>query len=272
MGINDSVLSSEAMPLFTAGSSCAALSAGGQGPLSGTPLSSKGEGPGLRQVETDQDEADDDEEPHPVSSCTPAQAARVKQLVVNHHGFVWRSLVRLGVPRSDGEDALQQVFMVTARRIDDITAGAERSFLYGVCLRVASRARRTQARRREVVGDDACPESIDPQARPDEQLDRARARALLDEILGEMPLELRAVFTLFELEQLTMVQIAALIGVPQGTVASRLRRAREVFVEHRKRMEARLRGPAQCGAEQNVAPQNVAPQNVAPQNVDREGA
>ena len=75
-------------------------------------------------------------------------------------------------------------------------------------------------------------------------LDRARARALLDEILEAMPLELRAVFTLFELEQLTMAQIAPLLGVPQGTVASRLRRAREVFVEHRKRLEARMKSQA----------------------------
>lgn len=176
---------------------------------------------------------------------TAAQAARIKSLVVDQHTFAWRSLVRLGVPRSDAEDALQQVFMVTARRIDDITPGSERSFLYGVCLRVASRTRRTHARRREIVGDDACPERVDPGARPDEMLDRARARALLEEILGLMPLDLRAVFTLFELEQLTMTEIAALVGVPQGTVASRLRRARELFAEQRKRIEARLksRGP-----------------------------
>lgn len=253
-GIKSLVLTSEAMPLYPAGTSCApAVSLPGQAVV-------------LRAIDSSDETAnrgagnpdDVDEQTQPVQSCTPAQAARVKRLVVSHHGFVWRSLVRLGVPRSDGEDALQQVFMVTARRIDDITAGAERSFLYGVCLRVASRARRTQARRREIVGDDACPESIDPQARPDEMLDRARAKALLDEILAEMPLELRSVFTLFELEQLTMAQIAALIDVPQGTVASRLRRAREVFVEHRKRMEARLRGRATSIAVRDAQPSTTA--------------
>lgn len=177
----------------------------------------------------------------PGPTCTAEQAARVKQLVVEQHGFVWRSLVRLGVPRSDAEDALQQVFMVTARRIDDITSGSERSFLYGVCLRVASRSRRTFARRREIVGDDACPERVDPSERPDDMIDRARAKVLLEEILGAMPLELRSVFTLFELEQMTMSQISTLLSLPQGTVASRLRRAREVFVEHRKRIEARIK-------------------------------
>jgi RNA polymerase sigma-70 factor (ECF subfamily) len=172
-----------------------------------------------------------------------ADGERIRKLVIEQNAFVWRSLVRLGVPRADAEDSLQQVFLVAARRIADIHAGAERSFLYGVCLRVASRARRSQMRRREVVGDE-CPEQVDPQDRPDEMVDRARARALLEEILGTMPIELRSIFTLFELEQLTMSEIAELMGIPQGTVASRLRRARELFTDHRRRIEARLRSKA----------------------------
>ncbi len=185
--------------------------------------------------------SEDDDLSEAAPSLSAAQAARVKALVVEHHAFVWRSLIRLGVPRADAEDGVQQVFMVASRRIEDIAQGADRSFLYGVCLRVASRARRTLARRREVMGDDACPERVDPGVRPDDLIDRARARALLDEILTAMPLELRSVFTLFELEQLTMIQIAGLLGLPQGTVASRLRRARELFLEQRKRIEARVK-------------------------------
>ncbi|NUP05057.1 MAG: sigma-70 family RNA polymerase sigma factor [Polyangiaceae bacterium] len=200
------------------------------------------------------DDVDEDQAELSVQAHSPERAVRIKGVVVDHHTFVWRSLVRLGVPRADAEDALQQVFMVTARRIDDIAPGSERSFLYGVCLRVASRARRTVARRREVVGEDACPERVDTAARPDEMLDRARARALLDDILTTMPIELRAVFTLFELEQLTMSEIATLIGVPQGTVASRLRRARELFAEQRKRIEARMRSARSATIDRAAAP------------------
>lgn len=177
----------------------------------------------------------------PSRAATPADGARVRCLVLDHNAFVWRSLVRLGVPRSDAEDALQQVFMVAARRIEDIQHGAERSFLYGVCLRVASRSRRTYARRREVMGEDAAPERVDTSERPDELLDRARAKMLLEEILAGMPIELRSVFTLFELEQLTMSEIAELLAIPQGTVASRLRRARELFSEQRHRIEVRMK-------------------------------
>ena len=208
-------------------------------------LSPGDEAPDEAAPDDDLTDADDelaDDGAAPVASGgAVCDGARVRKLVLDHNAFVWRSVVRLGVPRADAEDALQQVFMVAARRINDIQHGAERSFLYGVCLRVASRSRRTHARRREIVGDDAAPERIDTSDRPDDLLDRARARALLEDILGTMPIELRSVFTLFELEQMTMSEIAELMGIPAGTVASRLRRARELFSEQRKRIEARMK-------------------------------
>ena len=48
-------------------------------------------------------------------------------------------------------------------------------------------------------------------------------------MLAELPLELRAVFVLYELEQMTMAEIAESLALPPGTVASRLRRARSSF-------------------------------------------
>jgi RNA polymerase sigma-70 factor (ECF subfamily) len=71
------------------------------------------------------------------------------------------------------------------------------------------------------------PAGHDPSA--DDVADLRRARALLDEIIDGMPLELRVVFILSEIEQMTAASIAELEGIPPGTVASRLRRAREVF-------------------------------------------
>lgn len=231
--MNQRVLTTEALPLRSATSS---NSHSGYGAVLPTEPSA---------MQEEEEDGDLDRELERARGAAPSlsasNAARIKSLVVDHHAFVWRSLVRLGVPRADAEDALQQVFMVTARKIDDVAVGSERAFLYGVSMRVASRTRRTHARRREVVGDDACPERVDTADSADEMLDRARAKQLLEEILALMPLDLRSVFTLFELEQMTMIQIAALLDVPQGTVASRLRRAREVFTEHSKRIELKSR-------------------------------
>lgn len=163
---------------------------------------------------------------------------RVRALVTEQFGFVWRSLVRLGVPRKDAEDAVQQVFIVAANRLGDIEIGRERAFLFGTAMRIASRARRTHERRREVLDDEPF-EAPDPSPGAEEQLDRARARAELDAILDGMPIELRAVFVLFELEQVTMAEIAGLLDLPPGTVASRLRRAREHFQAATRRLAAR---------------------------------
>ncbi|WP_437278619.1 sigma factor [Sorangium sp. So ce375] len=89
--------------------------------------------------------------PAAVPPDSRAAAGRLAGLVMEHSAFVWRSLVRLGVPRADAEDAAQQVFLVAARRLGDIESGREAAFLFSTALRIASRARRTQQRRREVL-------------------------------------------------------------------------------------------------------------------------
>jgi RNA polymerase sigma-70 factor (ECF subfamily) len=61
----------------------------------------------------------------------------------------------------------------------------------------------------------------------------------VDEILDGLPFEMRVVFVLFEKEELTTHQIAALLDLPMGTVASRLRRSRELFQEGVDRFRAK---------------------------------
>ncbi len=178
----------------------------------------------------------DDLEQGPASAPRPflLSAAKLRALQVEHFEFLWRSLRRLGVPEADVDDAVQQVFLVAARR--EIQAGAERSFLFATALRVASHARRTLRRRRE-SGDEP-PDQTDATPSAEDLLDQRRARALLDEVLESLPLDVRAVFILFELEELTVVEIAAMLGIPSGTASSRLRRGREMFQQAVARVKA----------------------------------
>lgn len=168
--------------------------------------------------------------------------ARLRRIVREHHDFVWRSLRRMGVPESATEDAAQQVFLVLSRKLGDVPQEMERSFLFGTVVRVASDARRAQSRRREVHGaevDDRPDEAPSAEAIVDEK----KARAMLDEILHSMSEDLRAVFVLFEIEELQAAEIAELLGIPTGTVASRLRRAREHFHAAAARMKRTTRHP-----------------------------
>src|SRR5207237_10217304 len=64
---------------------------------------------------------------------------------------------------------------------------------------------------------------------PDELLDELRAHAILRDVLDSIPVDLRVVFVLFEIEEMTLKEVAALLDIPMGTVGSRLRRARESF-------------------------------------------
>ena len=177
-------------------------------------------------------------EPSVESSLPAEQQARLACLVTEQFAFVWRLLRRIGVPASDADDAAQQVFIAVSQRIQDIRKDAERAFLFSTALHVGARARRSRGRKREDFGVEL-EQHVDPAPSPDELLDRQRARELLDVMLEEMPLELRVVFVLYEIEQLTSVEIAELIEVPVGTVASRLRRAREDFQARIARTEAR---------------------------------
>jgi len=162
---------------------------------------------------------------------------RLRRMFDEHFDFIWRSLRRFGLTADRADDAAQQVFVVASRKLDQIQIGSERSFLFGTAMRVASDVRRSAAFRREI----AHPEpgvDLAGGSRPDEALERERERATLDSVLAAMDLELRSVFVLFEMEEMTMPEIATLLAIPTGTVASRLRRAREEF----QTKVARLRG------------------------------
>ena len=166
------------------------------------------------------------------------QQARLARLATEQFAFVWRLLRRIGVPAREADDAAQQVFIAVAQRIQDIREDAERAFLFSTALHVGARARRSLGRKREDFALEA-DAHVDPTPSQEELLDRRRAREVLDEMLDEMPLELRVVFVLYEIEQLTSLEIADIVGVPVGTVASRLRRAREDFAARLARVEAR---------------------------------
>src|SRR5690606_26689309 len=112
-------------------------------------------------------------------------------------------------------------------------------FVYGVALRVA----RTFTRRgREVLGDE-------PDLRPgcqidaDALLDRRRLIELCDRILEQLGPEVREVFVLHELEGLSGSEVARLLKIPEGTVYSRLRRARIRVREEIQRLEAASSSP-----------------------------
>lgn len=182
---------------------------------------------------------------------TRAREARVRTLLERHFDFVWRSLRRLGVREADADDAAQEVFVVAARRLDDVLEERERAFLFGTAMRVSS-TRRRLARRHPEDPSGAGDEHALTAPNPEELAELREAKAELAKLLDGLGAELSAVFVAAELEELSVREIATLHGIPEGTVSSRLRAARAKVQKALERIKARDRfatgrGPAAVG-------------------------
>jgi RNA polymerase sigma-70 factor, ECF subfamily len=166
-------------------------------------------------------------------------SARLTRVAQEHLDFVWRCLRRFGVPAADADDAAQQVFLVAADKLADVPVERERAFLFATAARIAANARRS-IRRRQSAYDSLSQAPEEPTASQDELSDQLRARALLDQVMADMPDDLREVFVLFEIEEISIQDIATTLDIPIGTVGSRLRRARQAFQQAVTRHRARI--------------------------------
>lgn len=147
-----------------------------------------------------------------------------------HADFVWATLHRLGVPRGERADVMQEVFLVVHRRIDSFDGSSKvTTWLFGICLRVVSAWRRRHRRRPEAPAAEAT--ELHDGRTPEAEAETREARAEVHRALDLMDLEKRAVFVMFELEDLPCAEIAAVMGVPVGTVHSRLYAARAAFAD-----------------------------------------
>ncbi len=154
---------------------------------------------------------------------------------------------------NDAEDAFQATFLVLARKARSI---ARRpllaNWLYGVAVRSAAEVRKKAARRR--AREEPMPDMRHAQAPPAGDADEIRL--VIDEELGRLPDGFRAPVVLCDLEGKTHREAAAILGLPVGTVSSRLVRARD-------RLRARL---ARRGLDPSAAdpPRDFTPLAVPP--------
>jgi RNA polymerase sigma-70 factor (ECF subfamily) len=168
-------------------------------------------------------------QPSAVLVAPPFDRARVRAAVDDHFDFVWRTLRRLGSDRARADDLAQDVFLVFANKLSLIEPGLERRFLFRTAVHLSLHARRSERRSREVPDPDALERA--PRAAPtaEEDLSQRELLALLDRLLDRLPDELREVIVLCDLEELSFTEAAELLHLPRGTVASRMRRARELL-------------------------------------------
>jgi RNA polymerase sigma-70 factor (ECF subfamily) len=156
-----------------------------------------------------------------------ASALSFDEVYERYVAFVWRVLRALGVPASHLEDAAQDVFVVVHRRLHEFERrSALSTWLFAITRRVASRHRQRHAAASHTSAIEAEPMTA---ADPFADVVRAEASAKIAAILERMDEDKRLVFTLVELEQLSVAEVARTLGINQNTAHSRLRLARAEF-------------------------------------------
>lgn len=168
---------------------------------------------------------------------------QMARLVVEHHASVYRYAVRLSGCPVEAEDLTQQTFLIAQQKWHQLRDPAKaRSWLLSI---VRSCFLKGLQRVRPLTGSDAdvCLAEVPAPAPPDE-IDGEKLAAAL----SELPPEFRVVVLMFYFEELSYQAIAEQLGIPIGTVMSRLSRAKAHL---RRRLS------------QTSPPQPVGPREVA---------
>ncbi len=164
-----------------------------------------------------------------VSAPSSARSrARFERLVVQYLDFVVAMLHAKGVRDGDLDDAAQRVFLIALGKLERIEAHAEKAYLHRVAVREASHTRRSYQRRGEVDAEHVDMHST-PSMGPDELVRKKHALLQAAAALEELDADLRSVFVMHELEEMSLPDVSQALGLPLGTVKTRLRRARSLL-------------------------------------------
>ena len=178
-----------------------------------------------------EDAADDDL----VARLRAGDRDAVEQAYVAHHAAIRRFARRLVGDEASAEDIVHETFVALPRAIRRFRGeGSLRSFLIGVAVNHSRRHVRAAMRRRRATERLAAHDETHPRASittPADELTRKRLASRLWGALDQLPIDQRVVFVLCEAEQRTSVEVAGIVGAPEGTVRTRLFHAKRKLRE-----------------------------------------
>ncbi len=170
--------------------------------------------------------------------ATPVEPPSLEAVYAERARFVWLTLQRLGVRRADLDDVCQDVFVTLQRKLPEFDQRSKiQPWLFAICAHTASNYRRLARFRVEVTtGRMSADDELNPEApawrRPDQEASDRQQLARAEQVLNRMSPLKRTVFVMFELEGSSCQEIADELGLPVGTVYSRLHSARKLFLAH----------------------------------------
>lgn len=176
----------------------------------------------------------------PLELSPDAARARLEGWFRDYFELLWRLALRLGVPPALVDDIVQEAFITAERRAADIADGSARSFLVQTTVKLSANCRRRQSHQQQLLAPLALHSEPCPTA--EQLLVGKQRRQALEWLLEQLPAEQRHVFVLYEIEGHSVPEIAELLELPNGTVASRLGRARDKFSKALERLRAQTEG------------------------------
>lgn len=161
-----------------------------------------------------------------LKGCCAGERSAQKRLYDSCIGQVYRLMVRL-VGTQDAEDLTQQVFMQVFRKLEQFAGDSQfETWLYRLAMNEAFQFLRKERRWKFQ------PLVVDPMSPRPPEHDAHDYKDLMEQALLRIDPELRSVFVLKEMEKLSYQEIAKAMSIPEGTVGSRLNRARRELQRH----------------------------------------
>lgn len=157
--------------------------------------------------------------------CQLGERAAFDELIARWHKPLWRYARNLTGNDASADDAAQEVWLRVLRGIVRLQDGARlRAWLFGIARRVLMDRLRERYARPEVAEID-----IEQHAAPDDGAGLKEELRAMRGGMARLPLVENEVLTLFYLQELSLDDVAQVLGIPLGTVKSRLFRARKLL-------------------------------------------
>ncbi len=176
-----------------------------------------------------------DPDAHLVARWQEGDAGAFEALVRRHQGPVYRLLRRMLGSREEAEDVAQEAFLSLHRHGHRFRGDARFStFVYRVAANAALNRRRSlgrrRARERQLAGHQAAGTDLPSTPRdPEDAASGAEVQVEVQRALLELPPDLRIASILYDIEGVPYAEVARVLGIPEGTVKSRIHRARKAL-------------------------------------------
>lgn len=159
----------------------------------------------------------------------------VSTLVDTYSTSLWPFCRKLAYSEADAEDLLQDTFLYVCKHPHKWLASQNpKSFLFGVAVNLFKSQKRRYARRERIAPTSALTDELNPPSdhNTEQSVIAGETQQLVQRTVQSLPDKYRVVVLLHYISEMGVAEIATTLGIPAGTVKSRLHKARQL-IEHK---------------------------------------